>query len=307
MVRMWKWLSVIRVIVDERFMMNGQKTKFANSLLLAFLLLLTPAVASAQNEITGVRAMGMGEAFTASATGTGALFHNPAGISALMMYSMEAAYVHDMSTGVNSLHASITDGKSNPYLGGGTGYTFSTSSDEADFAGFTGHDFYGALSFPIVPGWLIGGSTIHWLDYSTFDDNYATGLTLDAGLLAFLGDFVSLGVSARNLLEVEGANRPIQTRFGLNYHAYGFQIGADAIVDFLDEETAVSYAAGAELMVGEVVPLRAGYLNDQRTGHSSLSAGVGYRSSLVGGDILFRQDLSDGDRRMLGLALNLYL
>lgn len=269
-------------------------------------LIALPVGASAQSEMTGIRAMGMGEAFTAGATGAGALFHNPAGMSALMMYSMEAAFMHDMSTGLNRIQASVTDGKSNERLGGGFAYTYSTSSDSANLAGFTGHDIYGGLSFPVVPNWLIMGATAHYLDYSVFDDNYAQGVTLDVGALAFLGDFISLGATTRNLLEIEGANRPIETRFGLNYHAYGFQLDFDAILHF-DDGATFSYAAGAEFMIGNVVPVRAGYLNDRFHNDRSVSAGAGYRSSMFGGDILFRQSIDEGKDRMMGLAFNVYL
>ena len=287
--------------------MNGRIKRLAYSLVAALMMIGFPLTASAQTEMTGVRAMGMGEAFTASATGTGALFHNPAGISSVMMYSMEAAYVHDLSTGVNVLHASVTDGKSNPWLGGGTGYSFSTSSDEAELGGFTGHDFYGALSFPAVPGWLIIGATVHYLDYTRFDEDVASGVTLDTGILASLGDSIGFGANVRNLIEVEGANRPIEAKFGLSYHNYMFQIGVDTFVHFGEEDPTVSYAAGAELMIGGMVPVRVGYLNNKYTSHSSISAGAGYRSQAFGGDLFFRQDLTVGDERMLGLAFNLYL
>ena len=308
---MWKWLSVVyrrrgrRTV--KRFKMNGHSVKLACSLVATLMLMGFPSGASAQTEMTGVRAMGMGEAFTASATGTGALFHNPAGISALMMYSMEAAYVHDLSTGVNVLHASITDGKSNAWLGGGVGYSYSTSSDEAELAGFTGHDFYSALSVPAVPGWVMVGVTMHYLDYNRFDENVADGVTLDAGLLVSLGDFITFGAAGRNLIDIDGLHRTKEAKFGLSFHNYMFSVNADTFVNFGEEDPTVSFAAGAEVLIGSVVPVRLGYLNNRFTSHSSISTGVGYRSSLFGGDILFRQDLGESDRRMLGLAFNLYL
>ena len=287
--------------------MNGRSVKLACSLVAALMLMGFPSGASAQTEMTGVRAMGMGEAFTASATGTGALFHNPAGISAVMMYSMEAAYVHDLSTGVNTIHASVTDGKSNSWLGGGVGYSFSTSSDSAELAGHTGHDFYSALSVPVVPGWVIAGATLHYLDYTRFDQDIADGVTLDTGLLFSLGSSFSLGAAGRNLIDIEGLNRPKQAKFGLSYHNRIFQVSGDTFVDFGDGDPTVSFAIGAEVVITGIVPIRLGYLNNRYTSHSSISAGVGYRSQLIGGDILFRQDLSESDRRMLGLAFNLYL
>lgn len=277
------------------------------ALALAGLSLIVPAAASAQNEMTGIRAMGMGEAFTAYAAGDGALYHNPAGISSLMMYSIEAAYAHDTATGINTLHASVTDGKSNPRLGGGVGYTYSTSTREAVIPSFTGHDLYGALAFPAVPQLLLIGAGIHYMDYARQGDTYAQGITLDAGLLLALGQSFSIGAATRNILEVENSGRSLTQSFGVSYHAYGFQIGLDTVLDFGGEDLAVGWAAGSELLIANMVPIRVGYNRDGLADTHFISAGAGYRSELVGGDILFRQELGVDDRRMLGLALNFYL
>jgi len=277
------------------------------SILCALAVLFAPAAASAQTEVTGIRAMGMGEAFTALPAGSGALTLNPAGISALHMYNIETSYAHDTSTGVNALHVSVTDGKSNMRLGGGIGYSFRTSSRNAELSNFTGHDLYGALSFPVVPEWLIVGATVHYLDYSLGGDDYAKGVTMDAGLLLSMGDFVSFGHSTRNILSIDGHNRNLESRFGLNVHAYQFSVGFDTVLDFGSEETAVGWAAGAEVLLMQMVPLRLGYQRNGALDQQHISAGAGYRSEVIGGDLLFRQELGESDRRMLGFALNVYL
>jgi hypothetical protein len=274
------------------------------SLLLGF-----SGTAAAQSQTTSVRAMGMGDAFTAVATGTGALFHNPAGMSALMMYSVETSYMFDQQTGTNVLHASIVDGKSNPMLGGGFGYTYSTSSSEARSPEFVGHDLYGALSTPLVPGWVLFGATIHYVDYSRFDVDFAEGMTVDLGTLLALGDLVSLGVAVRNLLEIEHAGRPLEASFGFNYHAWGTQIGADFFMTFdgSSNEPVTGYAVGLEHMATEVIPVRVGYRDDDLNGGSLVSAGIGWRSDMAGVDMVFRQNLDASYARTLGLALDLYL
>ena len=84
--------------------------------LVAAVVLLSGLTGSArgQEEMTGVRAMGMGEAFTGGPSGSGSLYFNPAGVSSLMMYSVETSYVYDQLTGRNLLHASIVDGATPP-------------------------------------------------------------------------------------------------------------------------------------------------------------------------------------------------
>lgn len=262
----------------------------------------------AQGQMTGVRAMGMGEAFTAAATGSGALFHNPAGMSALMMYSVEASYVYDQQTGLSSLHASIVDGKSNGSLGGGVGYTFTVSSSDAAVPSFTGHDIVGALSMPVVPGWLIVGLALHYLNYSQLDEALADGVTLDAGLMVALGDYIAFGSAVRNILDVEHSGQNLQAGFGVNFHTRALQIGADAILSFdCEDDICTDYRGGLEYLVIERLPLRLGYHYDTDGSRQAVSAGAGWRHELFGLDILFRQDLDNGDDRMLGLAVDVYL
>lgn len=274
----------------------------------ALFLLGTASTVSAQTEMTGVRAMGMGDAFTAQPTGAGALFHNPAGISALMMYSVEASYVHDQVDGLNIIHASIVDGKSNPNLGGGIGYTFSVSSSNANRPSFEGHDFYGAMAMPVVPGWVIAGAEVHYLDYTQSDRDLADGVTFDGGVLVSLGDFFSFGTAVRNINEQENSGRPLEASFGLAFRMVSLALGVDTILSFADAEGPyTSYAAGLEYLVGGIVPVRVGYQRDGQTDHNIISGGAGYRSELFGLDAVFRQDLDQTDARLMGLALNLYL
>ncbi|MCA9562266.1 MAG: autotransporter outer membrane beta-barrel domain-containing protein [Myxococcales bacterium] len=288
--------------------MKRRKALFAaQSLVLVLCVVCGATSATAQSDATSIRAMGMGRAATASATGSGALFHNPAGVSALMMYSVEAAFSHDMGSGLNTLQASITDGKSNPSIGGGVGYRYATSTRNAELPSFTGHDVFGVLSAPIVPGVLLIGAGIHYIDYSQFDNELARGVTLDSGLMVNLGDFISFGAAVQNILKVDGADQNLETSFGLNYHSHIFQVSFDTQVEFADEENFVNYGVGAEFMIGQSVPIRAGYHRDARNDEQNISAGVGYRSAVIGGDILFIQDVVDTSNRLLGLALNVYL
>jgi hypothetical protein len=270
----------------------------------AVFLFTTVQMASAQTEMTGIRAMGMGGAFTASATGSGALTHNAAGISIIPMYSVEGSYSHDVETGIHNLHTSIVDGKSNQTLGGGFGYTYSRSSNEAAIPGFRGHDIYGALSLNAYPGWIMVGATIHYIKHELADIT-VSGTTLDAGMMARLGDYVNFGVNVRNLIEIEEYNRPVTTSIGIGAHAYNFQVTFDTDL-VLESDIEVGYRVGGEVLFLEMLPLRAGF-HRASSGQQDLSFGTGFRSEAMGGDLLFRQGLDDRDRRIFGLALNIYL
>jgi hypothetical protein len=284
----------------------GVTTRGAVVTVAVLLLSFGASTAAAQVEMTGVRAMGLGEAFTGGPTGTGALFYNPAGISSLMMYSVEGSYVYDQETGRNLVHASIVDGKSNPFLGGGVGYTYSVSPDDAALPDFNGHDFYAALSAPLVRGVLLFGLTGHYVSYDQFGEDLASGFTVDAGLLLSLGDSMTAGVSARDLIDIEDAGRNRQVRSGLSYRTAQAHFGVDVVFDFRDQID-TSFAGGLEILFARMVPARVGYQYDGGAGHHILSGGVGWRSQMAGFDILYRQNLNETDYRMAGIALNLYL
>lgn len=268
--------------------------------------LVTSAV-SQEVEMTGVRAMGMGEAFTGGPSGAGSFFYNPAGISTLMMYSIESSYVYDQGTGRNIIHASIVDGKSNPHLGGGVAYNYSTTPDDANLPDYTGHDFFGALAAPIVPGIVVLGAQIHYLTYEQLGDKIASGITMDAGVYIGMGDSISFGAAGRNLISVDGANLPRETRFGLAYRSQLIHLGFDTLLEFTPEGTVPSYMVGFEIMAIGSLPLRVGYKRAGNEDHNIITGGVGWRSEMVGVDALYYQNVNASSHRMFGIAVNLYL
>jgi hypothetical protein len=205
------------------------------------------------------------------------------------------------------LHASIVDGKSNPMLGGGIGYTFSVSPEEARVPDFTGHDIHGGLAVPVLPGWIILGATAHYLDYSQLDEDLASGITVDVGMLVSLGDFVAIGMSGRNLIDVENSGREREAAFGLAYRGRSTTVSGGTELTFGGEDPIVDYRLGFEHLLGQRLPLRIGYQHTGDDDHHVISGGVGWRSQLLGVDAVYRQDLNLSEARMFGLAVDLYL
>src|ERR1700742_2155173 len=91
---------------------------FIIAALAALLLSIAATSASAQEDFVGVRAMGMGEAQRATATGAEAIMLNPAGMSLVKQYVIEAMYGIKIEDIGNNVHVSIADSVSSKVAAG---------------------------------------------------------------------------------------------------------------------------------------------------------------------------------------------
>ena len=121
----------------------------------------------------------------------------------------------------------------------------------------------------------------------------------------------SLGGAVYNLLDA--GHRSIQPR------AYGagaavgddrtFHLAVDWRGDMQREGKLTNlYAVGAEVLLADVAPLRAGYLRDETRHASFWSAGAGFVSSSgVGLDLAYRQCIERSDERVLAMGLKFFV
>ncbi len=121
--------------------------------------------------------------------------------------------------------------------------------------------------------------------------------TVDAGVLWQVADLVSIGVAGYNLVPIgNDAVAPMGAGAGV---ALGndrtLQVTGDWRTDFDRRgKTTNRYAAGAEVLLGRLVPLRAGWMKDETldTRWWSIGAGLVTRNG-VALDVGYRQSLDD--------------
>jgi hypothetical protein len=277
-------------------------------------LLVVPSITQAQTFHDGTRPSGMGDAYTAIASGPSAIFNNPAGVARAVTYAVEGGY--EYNPGANVLNVGIVDSKTNPSIAAGVGYSLLLGRDALD--GITGHDIRLALGIPVVPDRVslgVGGRYILMSQAIEGEEEtieILNGLTLDAGAIFRLTQQIHAGLSARNLIPVCEqpiceSTAPTIIEGGLGFEAVqAFTVSVDVGID-IERDSNVDVGAGAEYTIAGMVPIRVGYQRIGAEDRNILTAGLGYRSASAGVDFGYQVDLSDTDYMLFMGSFSLYL
>ncbi len=261
-------------------------------------------------DLAGPRALAL-SASLGVAAGNEGLFLNPASIGVRRRYSVEGGGLIDRrgaETTSRLYGASIVDAISSPAA-------VAVSYLRADEGAYTGSVWHGAVTGPIAEGFHLGVSA-KYLDVEPGDGAPAgarssDAVTVDAGIFWQVADLVSLGAAGYNLVSIANeAVAPMGAGVGVAIGSdQSFQVTADWRADF-DRmgETRNRYAAGFEVLLGRVIPLRGGWMKDDVLGGQWWSAGAGLVSQ--GGvalDVGYRQSLDDSDARTITATLKTFL
>jgi len=273
----------------------------------------------AQEFTSGIRPGGMGDAFTAVADGTAAIYHNPAGSARSVMYALEASYEYT-PTG-NVLAASIVDSKTNPQLSAGLGYSYFFARDSE----VKGHDIRLSLAIPIVPDKIsvgVGGRYLIIGDTQKIENEAGTrvdtdveilnGFTLDAGIMIKLAPQFHIGVAGQNL--IDQCNRvdcksiaPTIIQGGVGFTTEdGLIISGDFGADLSSgPEVGIEFGVGAEYLIS-VVPVRVGFFRKGVSETNWVTFGGGWRSKAAGIDVGMKLNLDDTSVFQTGGSISVY-
>ena len=314
--------------------------------LLAFGSMLAAASAArAQSDFPGVRAMGMGEAQRATATGAEAVLLNPAGMSLARQYVVEGMYGIKVESVGHNANVSIVDSITSR-VAAGLFYSFIYESPKLGFnwAGGrvdsatltrTGHAAGLSLSIPLGDRFIIG-ATAKYLHIDTTAPlpmgtvpNHLTldsvnGVTFDVGMILKLGSRFNVGLIGYNLWDHGSRESPLSLGIGLAYIPLPtLSINFDTVIDFtgfqsyhldamtgkvsLEQRTTARLGPGIEWLAGNRVPLRIGVVYDSGLPATYLTAGLGYLSTSFGVDLSYRGKVSGGIENFLMLGLRLFV
>jgi len=259
----------------------------------------TAPVAEELRDLTSARAYGMGawRALGAdAATGTG----NPATVAAFRSYRIETTGGWDWVGKDASAMVAIADSATSP-LGAGVTYQLITLGKGA--ARTTAHLNTLALALPLGEHLMIGASGRYLLMRGGREAN---ALTMDAGLLLRPSPSLSLGVSAHNLIDTGHAEL---TRY-YSAHAGVFvgllTIAGDVRADFAtNDQRTLTYSGGLEYVLGENIPIRAGYTWDGFTRTSQAGVGIGVVTAGGGIDLGYRHDFDGEGGKLLSLTFKM--
>ena len=271
--------------------------------LLTFVVVAASSLASSARaqDFVGARALGMGEAYRAIATGNDAIYFNPAGLPLLKRYSIEGQYVLNLVEENHQADVSVVDSKTND-LAVGLAYTFQGS--ELTKRPTLEHTATLGVGYPIFPRmWLIGAGFKYKNVSDAIAGNYLNAVSADLGtMLQIPGgiNFAAVGYNLIPIRSVESAHVPISAGFGLSWDLgpastlifggdavlgpqqtaagipdssglgslrgalTGLTLSCDWLIDFETLEGSKSkFSGGLEYLVAELVPVRLGYVYDE--------------------------------------------
>ncbi len=264
-------------------------------------------------DLTGPRTLVL-EGGVGAATGTEALFLNPASLAARKRYTVDAFYLTDRRPKLTA------EAQRQDYFGG----SVMDSSTTALAAGFayaralegveTGTVLRLGLAAPVSRGLFLG------LQGNYFDmrgvEHVSPTLNVDAGLMYQVTPKVSIGAAGYNLVHSDHHQVEPQAV------AAGFALGSDTSLQVIGEwrmdfdrvrtadggaKKTNRYGVGAEYLFDNAVPLRAGFQVDDISKTNWWSAGAGWVSSRLAIDLGYRQSTTDPSARTFEVALRVFV
>ena len=259
-------------------------------LLFLFVLgLLAPAAEASPG--LGIRSQSLGEAYRAVASDGEAALYNPGGLVRLRRFGLQGAYAASLAEPVHNAGALIMDSMTNPFLAASLGYFFDAGPVPPQQNPFA-HLLVLSLASPVVTRNVGFGLNISYRNLPPFaegatelddaDEGLPTDeaqealhkISLDTGILAQLGQRMSLAVAAYNLVPTHNARAPVSVGTGISLALFGtwdeasrqgvldgLTLAADWLVEGLlaEEATAHHFSLGLEYLLLSMVPLRTGY------------------------------------------------
>jgi hypothetical protein len=301
--------------------------------------------ARAQNDFVPTRALGMGEAQRATATGASGPLMNPAGMSLVRQYVIEGMYGIKIETVGHHANLSVVDSIT-ARVAAGLFYSFIYETPKLGFnwAGGkidseqitrTGHAAGLSLSLPLGDHFILGATakylhldTTAPLPMGTVPDHLTldsvNGVTFDVGMIVRLGDRFNVGLIGYNLWDHGSRESPLSLGIGLAYVPLPtLSINFDTVINFtgyqnykidmmtgkvtLDQRTTARLGPGIEWVAGSKVPLRAGVVYDSGLPATYLTLGLGYLSTAFGIDLSYRGKVQGGIENFLMLGIRIFI
>ncbi len=240
-------------------------------------------------EVQHPRVMAMGGAAQAWGGSTTAVFNNPANLGLFRVYHLEGLAAFGPEARRQSYGGAVTD-SSTSRLSGGFGGTWSQMDPDGLKRRWT--DLRLSLAYPLGDRISLG-VTGRYLRLSqnvaagplgaslasggTADEPLLNELTFDAGAAVQITEQLRVGLTGRNLTAPGTALAPLALAGGVGWSNQTVTVEVDGLVDFTTRDSARGrLMAGAEVLLADRVPLRAGYRYDDVMKTHAVSAGAGY-------------------------------
>jgi len=265
-----------------------------------------PAAPPTAADLTGARSLAMGAGIGLPGGNEG-MFTNPGALAARRRYSVETQFLDNRLDGARRwqwLQGSVVDSETSAVTGG-FAYTRLLAGEA------TGSLYHLAFAAQ-VGGGLYAGATGKYLSLTSDAGTKTGAATADAGLYWQPSQLVGIGVSGYNLIPIRNrAEASPGLGVGISVgDGRRFMLAGDWRRDYERAgKAAEAWSAGAEVLLLDALPLRAGWLQDHVRGGSFWSAGLGYLAPGPGlaVDFSYRQGIEAPKDRTLVAALKVFI
>ncbi len=247
-------------------------------------------------EIEGSKPFSMSGAFSAAAGTNDALFLNAAGMSLYPnRYNIDLFHTYKNRDGFNISTLSILDSTTFPL---GAGFAFSYMWGDENNAEKQGYRIDLGFSYPFAAR-LLWGFDVKYVRLDINDrENAINAATADTGFIFVAAKWARVSVYGQNLVYIGRDELPVKSGAGAMVgNESSFYATEDTVFTFLrNGDKKITQSVGANLFLGEIFSLSAGYKYDQ-TGLSNhyISAGTGLFSKAAGIEAAYRQSLEKKD------------
>jgi hypothetical protein len=272
-------------------------------------------------EIQQPRSVAMGNAAQVFGGSTTAVFVNPANLPLYKVYHLEGLATFAPEARRQSYGGAIVD-SSTSRLAGGLGGAWSQMDPDGIKRQFT--DVRLALAYPLGDRLSLGvtGRYLRVTQHvasgplgaslasdGTSQEPIFNGFTFDAGGAVQVSENVRVALSGRNLTAPGTGLAPLAVAGGIGYSSSTVTVEADSLIDFTTFGSARARAMlGAELLVADRFPLRAGYRYDAGMKTHAASLGLGYIERKFSVELGGRRDVvADHPATLLTLGIRFFI
>jgi len=249
------------------------------------------------------RMTALGGAMRATSNSLSALYSNPANMAAAQVYHVGALAQIYPEANRQSYGGAVVDSLiSSTGLAGGLGGVWTLQDPDGmrrewmdlrfGMAMPLGQMFFLGLTGKYVTVRQTGTGPLGFSEVSggLVDSNIIQTVTFDVGATIRPVPEFSIGITGTNLGNTDSAILPVIGGVGMGYGTKDFSLSADAVLESRTfGQSNIRVNGGGEVLVADLVFLRAGYRFDQGLESNAISGGLGYVNQKFGIDASVRR------------------